>query len=102
VAGGNKRLAAMLAAIDADEVPVGDEAAVEYALGQLDLALTWLWRVHGVDYYAGRELVKPSEYNARLAKQRTLRGPKPEEGEEMDEADGEPGGWAHRLVCAVL
>ncbi len=59
------------------------------ALGQLDLVLTWLWRVHGVDYYGGMEVVDADEFAERLGRVRTLRGPQPEEGEEQDEAESE-------------
>ena len=56
--------------------------------GKLDLQLAYLWRVHGVDYYAGKELADPMSFSARGTAARTLRGPKPEEGEQIAEADG--------------
>ena len=56
--------------------------------GKLDLHLAYLWRVHGVDYYAGKELADPMSFSARATAARTLRGPKPEEGEQIAEADG--------------
>jgi hypothetical protein len=31
-----------------------DSEGLAQLLGRLDLVLTWLWRVHGVDYYSGR------------------------------------------------
>lgn len=81
-------LAAVLAAVEAEEVSCEEDAALLDRLGQLDLLLTWLWRVHGIDYYAGKELLQEAEYEARLDRARTIRGPRPEEGEEQDEAEG--------------
>jgi hypothetical protein len=81
-------------AADEGEAKAEGEAAeppkkgYEELLGQLDLRLTYLWRVHGVDYYAGRELSEPAEYEARLGGQRAVRGARPEEGEQPDEAEG--------------
>jgi hypothetical protein len=43
--------------VDADHVPS--------ALNRLDLLLTYLWRVHGIDYYAGYELTA-AEFSQRL------------------------------------
>lgn len=85
--GESAALAAVLAAVDAEEVSCEDDAALLDRLGQLDLLLTWLWRVHGIDYYAGKELLQEGEYEARLDRARTIRGPRPEEGEEQDEAE---------------
>ncbi len=45
--------------------------------------------MHGLDYYAGREATEPGEYEARIGSRRALRGPRPEEGEQADEANGE-------------
>ncbi|KAK9816062.1 hypothetical protein WJX74_001598 [Apatococcus lobatus] len=53
---------------------------------QLDINVLYLWRVHGVDYYAGLEVAEPSEWGVHLVQPRTLRGPRPEEGEEADPA----------------
>ena len=47
----------------------------------------YLWRVHRVDYYAGKELSAAEEDAARGA--RMQRPPRPEEGEQASEADGE-------------
>lgn len=47
--------------------------------------LTYLWRVHGVDYYAGAEVSEPEE-DQRCGPRPTLRCPRPEEGEQQDEA----------------
>ncbi len=66
----------------------------EELLGQLDLQLTYLWRVHSLDYYAGREFLDTAE---RSATKRTLRGPRPEEGEQPDEAEG-----GHVLLLYVV
>ncbi len=44
--------------------------------------------MHGVDYYAGLELAEPAEWGVHLVQLRTLRGPRPEEGEEADAAQG--------------
>ncbi len=67
---------------------MGEEAATkgyEEQVGQLDLQLTYLWRVHSLDYYGGAELQDPADVSAA---KRTLRGPRPEEGEQPDEAEG--------------
>jgi hypothetical protein len=52
------RLTARLAAIDEDGSIAapddGDADGAAQLLGRLDQVLTWLWRVHGVDYYGGR------------------------------------------------
>jgi hypothetical protein len=53
-------------------------------IGRLDLQLTYLWRVHGVDYYNGVEVAEPSA-EQRAAPRPTVRGPRPEEGEQPDE-----------------
>lgn len=85
---GEAVLRAVLAAADAEEVSCEEDSALLDRLGQLDLLLTWLWRVHGIDYYGGRELLLEADYDARNSKQRTVRGPRPEEGEEQDEEEG--------------
>lgn len=77
-------LTAVLAALASDPPvppPSGDEAGLSSLLGRLDLLLSWLWAVHGVDYYAGRELLGEEEYATRRPGGRTLRAPQPEEGE---------------------
>ena len=55
---------------------------------QLDINVLYLWRVHGVDYYAGLELGDWAEWELHDVHLRTLRGPRPEEGEEADAAQG--------------
>jgi hypothetical protein len=82
-------LRAVQAAIDGEEVSCDDDEALLHRVGQLDLLLTWLWRVHGIDYYGGKELLLEADFEARLDKQRTIRGQRPEEGEEQDEDEGE-------------
>lgn len=84
-------LAAVLAEAEGEVGPPEGEEALQERLGQLDLLLTWLWRVHGLDYYGGRELLLEAEYADRAAAARTVRGPRPEEGEEQDEEEGEAG-----------
>lgn len=42
--------------------------------------LLYLWRVHGIDYYGGREFNNPAE-RGRGAARRTLRGPRPSDEE---------------------
>lgn len=64
-----------------DEAPVVDPTNLDFMAGQLDQLLTYLWRVHGVDYYSGYELTA-AEFSQRLTACRLLRGPKPEEGEQ--------------------
>lgn len=89
-ADGEAVLRAVLSHVDAEGVNCDeDEAALLERLGQLDLLLTWLWRVHGIDYYAGKELLLAADYADRTRKLRTIRGPRPEEGEEQDEDEGE-------------
>ncbi len=56
-------------------------------MSRLDQQLDYLWRVHGLDYYAGEELPVP-ELEARGARARLHRPPRPEEGEQASEADG--------------
>ncbi|WIA09843.1 hypothetical protein OEZ85_010057 [Tetradesmus obliquus] len=80
-------LAAVLAEAEGEVGPPEGEEALQERLGQLDLLLTWLWRVHGLDYYGGRELLLEAEYADRAAAARTVRGPRPEEGEEQDEEE---------------
>lgn len=58
-------------------------------MNQLDLQLLYLWKVHGTDYYGGRELSDPSDSAEREAAKCTSRGQRPEEGEQADEAAGE-------------
>ena len=45
------------AAQDASQAAAEDR--LEDNLAQLDLYLTYLWRVHGIDYYGGREVREP-------------------------------------------
>ncbi|KAG2500685.1 hypothetical protein HYH03_001451 [Edaphochlamys debaryana] len=75
-----------------EEEVVVDESNYKDMVGKLDLQLHWLWKVHGVDYYAGIEL-NENDWPYRLNCCRLIRGPKPEEGEGADEAadkaDGE-------------
>eukprot|EP00955_Chlamydomonas_euryale_P094092 364830-Chlamydomonas_euryale.AAC.5 len=44
------------APVSEEPLPVVDSSNIDTCLGDLDLLLTYLWRVHGVDYYAGYEL----------------------------------------------
>ncbi len=50
--------------------------------------LLYLWRVHGIDYYAGREFNNPAE-RGRGAARRTLRGARPSEEELAAAAEDE-------------
>jgi len=51
----------------------------EQPAAHLDLLLTYLWRVHGIDYYAGKEYVAELQGDAaKQPAQRMLRGPKPD------------------------
>lgn len=79
---------AVLAEIETEVVSTDDEDSLLSRLGQLDLLLTWLWRVHGIDYYGGKELLLEADYMDRSNMNRTVRGQRPEEGEEQDEAEG--------------
>ncbi|EFJ49682.1 zinc finger related protein [Volvox carteri f. nagariensis] len=71
-----------------DEEPavVVSEANYTDSIGKLDLQLHWLWKVHGVDYYAGIEL-NEQDWPYRLNCCRLIRGPKPEEGESEEGAE---------------
>ena len=75
----------------ADAAAVPEEAPKSYdeQLGQLDLQLTYLWRVHGVDYYAGVEHAEPEAYDACAGSKRVLRCPRPEEGEQPIKEEGD-------------
>ena len=53
-------------------------------VGKLDVLLTYLWRVHGVDYYGGGEVAEPEE-DQRTGPRPTLRCQRPEEGEQPAE-----------------
>ncbi len=61
---------------------ITDLASYDDAVGQLDLLLAYLWRVHGVDYYSGYELAH-DEFPQRLTACRLLRGPRPPHAESM-------------------
>jgi len=75
---------------DSGAAPAPEEAlkTFEEQLGQLDLQLTYLWRVHGVDYYAGVENAEPELYDACAGSKRMPRCPRPEEGEQPVKAEG--------------
>ena len=48
-----------------------------------------IWaQVHGVDFYAGDELADPAAFELRLERARMRRAPRPEEGEQPDQAAG--------------
>ena len=70
--------------------PAPEEAPKTYEeqLEQLDLQLTYLWRVHGVDYYAGVENAEPELYDACAGSKRMPRCPRPEEGEQPVKEEG--------------
>ena len=75
---------------DPASAPATEEAPQTYEeqLGQLDLQLTYLWRVHGVDYYAGIEHAEPEAYDACASSKRMLRCTRPEEGEQPIKEEG--------------
>ncbi|PSC73712.1 Serrate RNA effector molecule [Micractinium conductrix] len=64
------------------------EVSPDECQAQVDKVVLYLWRVHGVDYYGGREYNKPAELGRSLA-QRTQRGPKPSDDELTAAAAGE-------------
>ena len=76
---------------DPASAPATEEAPQTYEeqLGQLDLQLTYLWRVHGVDYYAGVEHAEPESYDACAGSRRKLRCTRPEEGEQLAQEEGD-------------
>lgn len=69
-----------------EAVAKGDDS--EAAIAKLDLQLTYLWKVHGLDFYAGKEFSQAMQYKLRLTTPRMVRGPRPEEGEQPTEAEG--------------
>ena len=75
---------------DSGAAPAPEEAPKTYEeqLGQMDLQLTYLWRVHGVDYYAGLENAEPELYDACAGSKRMPRCPRPEEGEQPVKEEG--------------
>lgn len=76
-------------AVEADVVKEENgKAEEEPDIGTLDLLLTYLWRVHGVNYYAGKEFAEPTQFKLRTEATRMLRGPRPEDGENPSEAEG--------------
>ena len=79
------------AEIKVEAAPAPEEAPKTYEeqLGQLDLQLIYLWRVHGVDYYAGLENAEPDSYDACAGSRRILRCTRPEEGEQPVKEEGE-------------
>ena len=83
-----------------DKQTENGKAESETELGKLDLQLTYLWRVHGIDYYTGKEFADPTQFKLRVETTRTLRGPRPEDGEKPSEAEGlfPPG----LLLCGLL
>ena len=68
--------------------PENGTAEGKVDLAKLDLQLTYLWRVHGIDHYTGKEFAEPAQFKLRSDTTRTLRGPRPEEGEKASEAEG--------------
>ncbi|KAG2438958.1 hypothetical protein HYH02_010750 [Chlamydomonas schloesseri] len=83
--GAGAAAAAAAVAPEAEPAIVVDESNYKESVGKLDLQLHWLWKVHGVDFYAGIEL-NEQDWPYRLNCCRLIRGPKPEEGEGEDEA----------------
>lgn len=67
-------------------------------VGKLDVLLTYLWRVHGVDYYAGAEVSEPDE-DQRSGPRPTLRCPRPEEGEQPAEGAEKEQVMTRLLLC---
>lgn len=56
----------MMRAIEEDSAGGVDEEALPATRGRLDQQLTFLWAVHGVDYYAGEQLTSqpnPTQLN---------------------------------------
>jgi len=72
------------AAAPATASEAGREESPAEVAGKLDVVLMYLWRVHGVDYYAGSETLEPED-SQRAGPRPTLRCPRPEEGEHPDE-----------------
>jgi hypothetical protein len=65
------------------------EEDLETKVAKLDIFLVYLWRVHGVDYYGGKELCDPADYEGHTNSRRTVRGPRPEEGEQATDEEGD-------------
>lgn len=70
------------------KVPEAEEKDFDSLVAKLDMFLVYLWRVHGVDYYGGEELSDPSDYEGHTNLRRTIRGPRPEEGEQATDEEG--------------
>ena len=64
---------------------------------RLDLVLTYLWRVHGADYYGAHELV-PGRFEDRRRLPRAVRGPQPSGAstEGAAELEAVAGRWSER------
>lgn len=71
---------------DAPIKPV--DSAFDAQLKQLDLQLLYLWRAHGVDYYAGQEVFSYESPKMPPAGKPLQRCTRPEEGEQAAEGEG--------------
>ena len=61
---------------------------IEETIRKLDTQLIYLWKVHAVDFYAGKENADPMSFALRTSTERRIRGPRPEEGEQSADLQG--------------
>ena len=69
---------------------------IEETIRKLDIQLTYLWKVHAVDFYAGKENADPMSFALRTSTERRIRGPRPEEGEQSADLQGQK---SLRMLC---
>ena len=62
---------------------------IEETIRKLDIQLIYLWKVHAVDFYAGKENADPMSFALRTSTERRIRGPRPEEGEQSADLQGQ-------------
>ncbi|EFN56708.1 hypothetical protein CHLNCDRAFT_51470 [Chlorella variabilis] len=74
------------------------ELSPEETAAKLDQLLRYLWRVHGIDFYGGREYSNPAE-PGRAAARRTLRGPKPSDADLAAAAEAEAEAEAEKAAA---
>ena len=74
----------------------------EDQIRQLDLQLLYLWRAHGVDYYAGKENFNPETPEMPPEGKPLQRCTRPEEGEQVAEAEGELLNRIHHALISVM
>ena len=97
--------AATPATPDRSEAEPSDEKHIaelsdEAVAAALDRTLAYLWLVHGVDYYVGKEFANPDQ-PGRAAARRTLRPEAPAEGGNGGGGGGPRGGSGKRSAITT-